>query len=181
MRITWEECGRNYELLIEENNFILEATLRKGNKISPYSLNCPALNIYDKTFCDNDFFVKNNISKREERVELAKEEALKIIKKALKRRENTYEKLTKEDIEKQIAWSSPKPGDVLFYNFSFYHGKTKIMGTLSFFVRHKSYLRIPWMGKYISLDIKNEDEVKEKTYELIIKECYEKLEILKNF
>ena len=60
--------------------------------------------------------------------------------------------------------------------------KKKICGNISFIDGEStSYLELPWMGKRQVINSSKEDEFKNELFEIMRRDSFEKLEILKKF
>ena len=92
MKITWKDSARSWKFVIKEGKYKLEGNLTKQNKNSSFHISCKDLKL-DKNICDDKFFAKRKISNDNDKINLAKEECINLIKKTLVSRKNTYEKI----------------------------------------------------------------------------------------
>lgn len=183
MQIKWNDSKRSFIFKIKESSSIIEGRVIKQRKDLPFTLICEALKIDRKVVYDDSYFSKKMIFSEDEKLKLVKEKAIDIIKKELEKRKKVYEEILSTPYDKMINWNS-NTGDIFYIAFSFMNGSKKICGSLTYFMDPKeSFIELPWMGirQPISSSATNEEELKEIAYEVIKQNCYEKLEILKNF
>lgn len=180
MQITWIDFSNGYEVLIVEETSFIQASITRKTKTDPFIFTCEALNIYNKEICNDSFFSKRKITNDDEKVKLAKEETIKIIKRTLKTRKETYEKILKEDMDNILTWKDPERNILAVYPFYFYHGKRKIHGSFAYkYKTTSSFLILKWMDIGIFIEEEDINNLKEKVYKAIRDTCYGHLEILR--
>lgn len=187
MDIIWKEekprwNGRKvYSLKITKDNITLKGSLEEAlgfsKELTGYRFTCSTLIINNVVVANTEDFEREGFKLRQEKLEYAQKEGLKLLANKLKKRRTLYEKIINEDIieVKEHIRTSGKYYDVIIPD-----GKRKINGRIQI-ENGKAKFKLPWLSITKNIFSSNEENMKEQIYEIIKNVLEKRLLIIEEF
>lgn len=184
MDISWKECSKGWKFTIEKDEIKIGGTIAQPKDNEPFHLTSSDLVIARKPIVKPDYFKVNGITSKDEKVEIAKEEAIKAIKKNLEKKKPLMEMIVNDSDPSIYTWG-PFMYDSFFdfgyISFTISDGKNKYDGQISIQKRcANSSFSLNWLLKNnIFLKTLDEEEAKNEVIDIIKTLCEQRLSILK--
>lgn len=185
MNIIWKEHSKDWRFTIEKDGTKFCGTIAQPKDDAPFHLTSSDLVIARKPIVKPDYFKINGITSKDDKVRIAKEEAIKTIKKNLEKKKPLMEMIVNDTNPLLFTWGPFKYDsffDFGYITFIVSDGKHKYEGQISIQKRcAQSSFQLSWLFKdSIFLKTLDEEEVKNEVIDVIKSLCKQRLSILNN-
>lgn len=185
MNISWKESSQGWKFTIEKDDIKISGTIAQPNDDAPFHLTSSDLVIARKPIVKPNYFKTNGITSIDDKVRIAKDAAIKAIKKDLEKKKPLMEMIVDGSDPSIFNWGAfiySSSFDFGYISFYITDGKKKYDGQISIQKRcENSSFSLNWLFKNnVFLKTIDEDKAKDEVVDIIRNHCAQRLSILKD-